>query len=78
MDISYKTAGRFFAMTVLSALELINIVASGFGSLMLLGVVLSIMWGSTTQDWQYTRYLAPITVSLLLGGRTTLFNSGST
>lgn len=69
MDISYKTAGRFFAMTILSALELINIAASGFGSLMLLGVVLSVMWGSTTQDWQYTRYLAPITVSLLLGGK---------
>lgn len=69
MNISYKTAGRFFAMTILSALELINIAASGFGSLMLLGVVISVMWGSTTQDWQYTRYLAPITVSLLLGGK---------
>ena len=76
MDIPTKNTARLISMTILSALEVVKIAANGFGSILGIGTVFSVMWGSTTQDWQYTRFLLPLTVSLLLGGK--LFSEAGT
>lgn len=76
MDIPTKNTARLISMTILSALEVVKIAANGFGSILGIGTVFSVMWGSTTQDWQYTRFLLPLTVSLILGGK--LFSEAGT
>ena len=64
-----KNITRVLMMTGLAALEVIYAVANTGSIFMLLGLAASVMWGSVTHDWQYTRYMLAPTISLLLGGK---------